>query len=247
MGAAMRLGVPISELDTIQYSLGFENTKITTFPASPLIYQDYVKTFGPENSNIFVTVGWARDGRDSLIYPTQGTYQRAGAEVGTPLGDLEYYKLSYQYQRYFPLTRELTFMANGELGYGDGYGDEPLPFFKNFTAGGISSVRGFKSYTIGPKDSSGNPRGGSQRAVANAELFFPFPGLENDKSVRLSTFVDMGYVGDKFDSADIRYSTGLGILWISPLGPLRMAIAFPLRKQAGDRTQPFQFTVGGVF
>jgi outer membrane protein insertion porin family len=246
-GAALRLGVPVSEIDTINYSLGYENTAITTFADSPLIYQDYVETFGPENTNLFVTVSWARDQRDSLIYPTKGSLNRSGAEVGTPGGDLQYYKLSYQYQRYFPLTRNLVFLANGEVGYGDGYGDQPLPFFKNFTAGGISSVRGFKSYTIGPKDLSGAPRGGSQRLVANAELLFPFPGLENDRSVRLTTFLDMGYVGDKFDTADLRFSTGLGVHWISPLGPLRIMFGFPLRKKEGDSTQLIQFTVGGVF
>jgi outer membrane protein insertion porin family len=246
-GGALRLGVPITEIDTINYGLGYENTQITTFPDSPLIYQDYVKTFGPDNSNLFMTVSWARDQRDSLIYPTRGSLHRSSAEVGTPAGDLQYYKVSYQYQRYFPLTRSVVFMANGDVGYGDGYGDQPLPFFKNYTAGGINSVRGFKSYTIGPKDQSGAPRGGSQRLVGNAELLFPFPGLENDRSVRLTTFLDMGYVGDKFDSADVRFSTGVGVHWVSPLGPLRIMFGFPLRKQPGDSTQSIQFTVGGVF
>jgi outer membrane protein insertion porin family len=246
-GAALRLGVPVSELDVVNYSVGYENTDITTFPDSPLIYQDYVKTFGPNNSNLFATVSWSRDQRDSLIYPTKGSLHRASTEVGTPAGDLQYYKLSYQYQRFFPLSRNLVFMANGEIGYGDGYGEQPLPFFKNFTAGGINSVRGFKSYTIGPKDSLGSPRGGSQRLVSNAELFFPFPGLENDRSVRLSTFVDMGYVGDKFATADFRFSAGLGVLWVSPLGPLKIMFGLPLRKKEGDSTQSVQFTVGGQF
>jgi outer membrane protein insertion porin family len=247
VGFAVRLGVPVTEFDTIQYSLGLENVKIVTFPDSPLIYLDYVKTFGPENSNVFVTAGWVRDGRDSLIYPTKGSLHRASGELGTPVGDLQYYKLSYQYQRYIPLTRNFVLMGNGEIGYGDGYDNKPLPFFKNYTAGGVNSVRGFKSYTIGPKDSNGNPRGGSQRLVGSTELFFPVPGLENDRSVRMSTFVDMGYVGDKFDSAEIRFSAGLGMLWVSPLGPLKLVVAAPLSKQPGDQTQRFQFTVGGLF
>jgi outer membrane protein insertion porin family len=247
LGFAMRLGVPVTEFDTINYSIGVENVSITTFADSPLIYQDYVNTFGPDNNNLFLSVNWARDGRDSLIYPTQGTLQRVGGELGTPLGDLHYYKLSYQYQRYFPLSRYYTLMLNGEVGYGDGYDDAPLPFFKNFTAGGISSVRGFRSYTIGPKDSSGQPRGGSQRLVGNSEVLFPFPGLENDRSVRLSVFLDMGYVGDKFATEDIRVSTGLGAFWVSPLGPLKMYLGFPLRKKPDDSSQIFQFTVGGVF
>ena len=247
-GGQLRLGVPITEFDTIMYGLGYENVDIVTFPDSPLIYRDYVATFGPSNSNFFANAAWARDGRDSLIYPTKGTFQRAGLEVGLPGGDLEYFKATYQYQRYFPLTRLYTLMVNGEIGYGDGYGDKPLPFFKNFFAGGTNSVRGYKSYTIGPKDSDGNPRGGSYRIVSNVEFLFPFPGLENDRSVRMGAFVDAGMVGDDFvNSKDLRYSTGVSLLWVSPLGPLKISIAAPLRKQPLDRTQVFQFSVGGVF
>jgi outer membrane protein insertion porin family len=247
MGGQARLGVPISETDTIQYALGAERTEITTFPNSPLFYQDYVATFGSENTNVFVTAGWARDQRDSLIYPTKGSLHRVGAEVGTPLGTLEYYKLTYQYQRYFPLTRSLAFMLNGEAGYGDGYGDKPLPFFKNYFAGGVNSVRGFRTYTIGPKDSNGDPRGGSRKLVGNAELLFPLPGMENDKSTRLSAFFDAGMVDDTYNADAWRYSVGLAALWVSPFGPLKISVGFPLKSQDLDKKQQFQFTFGGAF
>ncbi|HXF66002.1 MAG TPA: outer membrane protein assembly factor BamA [Burkholderiales bacterium] len=247
VGGQLRLGVPITENDTIQYGLGYEATDITTFTDSPLFYKDYVAVFGPSNSNLFASAGWARDERDSLIYPTRGTFQKAGAELGLPAGDLKYYKVSYQYQRYFPLTRNLTFMVNGEAGYGDGYGGRPLPFFKNFFAGGIGSVRGFRSYTIGPKDSNNDPRGGSRKLLGNTELLFPFPGLENDRSVRMSVFVDAAIVGDTYGTDELRYSTGMGLSWVSPLGPLKLSVAKPLRERPGDRKQVFQFTFGGVF
>jgi outer membrane protein insertion porin family len=246
-GGQMRLGVPISEFNTIQYGFGAENTKITTFDDSPLIYRDYVATFGSENTNVYLTAGWVRDQRDSLIYPTKGSLHKAGAEVGTPLGTLEYYKLTYQYQRYFPLTRYVTFMLNGEIGYGDGYSDKPLPFFKNYFAGGVSSVRGFRTYTISPKDSDGNPRGGSKKILANAELLFPFPGMENDKSVRISGFVDSGMVDDTYNTDAVRYSAGLAVLWVSPFGPLKISVAQPLKSLPLDKTQRFQFSFGGVF
>ncbi len=247
LGGQVRLGVPVSEFDTINYGLGYENVDITTFSDSPLIYQDYVRTFGPSNGNLYGSVGWMRDGRDSLIYPTKGSLHRAAGEVGLPVADLRYYRLTYQFQRFFPLTRHLTFMLNGEAGYGDGYDQKPLPFFKNFYAGGVSSVRGFRSYTIGPKDSLGQPRGGSQKLLGNVELYFPFPGLENDRSVRMSGFLDGAMVADKLDSDELRYSAGLGLFWVSPLGPLKLSIAAPLRKKPGDSTQVFQFTVGAVF
>jgi outer membrane protein insertion porin family len=248
VGGQLRLGVPISEFDTIQYGLGAERTDITTFADSPLIYIDYVNTFGASNSNVFFTAGWQRDQRDSLIYPTKGSLHKASAEVGTPAGSLEYYKFSYQYQRYFPLTRNLTFMVNGEAGYGDGYGSTPLlPFFKNFFAGGVSSVRGFRSFTIAPKDSNGDPRGGSRKLLGNAEVLFPFPGLQNDRSVRLSAFFDTAMVDDTYNVDALRYSVGVAALWVSPLGPLKVSIGVPLKKQAQDREQIFQFTFGGAF
>jgi outer membrane protein insertion porin family len=247
-GGQLRLGVPITESDTIQYGLGVERTQIVTFFDSPLIYTDYVRTFGGDNSNVFLSAGWARDQRDSLIYPTKGSLHKAGAEVGTPLGSLEYYKLTYQYQRYFPLTRTFTLMVNGEAGYGDGYGDDQvLPFFKNYYAGGVTSVRGFRTFTISPKDSRGDPRGGSRKLLANTELLFPFPGLQNDRSVRLSVFADAAMVDDTYNADALRYSVGLGGLWVSPLGPLKLSIGVPLKRQALDKRQVFQFTFGGAF
>jgi len=247
MGGQLRFGVPISELDVIQYGIGYDDTTITTFADSPPRYVNYVETFGSKNTNLFLTAGWARDGRDSLIYPTKGTFQKATAEVGTPLGDLEYYKLSYQYQRYFPFTRFTSLMVNGEAGYGDGYNGLPLPFFKNYYIGGVNSVRGFRTFTIGPKDINGDPTGGPRKVQANMELLFPFPGLENDRSVRVSVFVDSGTVGNTIDFNLVDASVGLGLLWVSPIGPLKISYANPFRKQPGDEPQKFQFTIGGLF
>jgi len=247
LGGQLRFGVPISELDSIQYGFGYDDTTITTFPDSPLRYQTYVAIFGPQNSNVFVTSGWVRDGRNSHIYPTSGTLHKASGELGLPIGDLQYFKLYYQYQRYFPLTRHISFMANGEAGYGDGYNDKPLPFFKNFYAGGVNSVRGFKSYTIGPKDSNGDPTGGPRKLLGNAELLFPLPGLLNDRSVRMSAFVDSAVVGETIEYDQLRASTGLSLLWVSPIGPLKISFAMPLRSEPGDELQKFQFTIGGLF
>ncbi len=246
-GGQLRFGVPISELDVIQYGLGYDDTTITLFPDSPLRYREYVAIFGPQNSNVFLTAGWLRDGRDSHIYPTKGTFQRASGELGTPLGDLEYYKLYYQYQRYFPVTRFTSLMVNGEAGYGDGYNGLPLPFFKNYYVGGVSSVRGFRSYTIGPKDINGDPTGGSQKVQGNVEILFPFPGLQNDRSVRVSAFVDSGLVGDSINFDLLRVSSGLAVLWVSPIGPLKVSFGWPIQYQPRDELQKFQFTIGGIF
>jgi len=247
-GGAVRFGVPVSETDTINYGLGAEDTKINIYPGlSPLIYTDYVATFGDTNTTLFGTVGWSRDRRDSLIWPTSGTLQRAFTEIGLPGGDLHYYKLNYQHQRYFPLSRIFTLMLNGEIGYGGGYGGKPLPFFKNFFVGGVNSLRGYRTFTVGPKDTNGDPRGGPRKLLVNSEVLFPFPGMANDKSVRVGAFFDAGMTGDTYTSSLLRYSTGLSLTWVSPFGPLKISVAVPINNKPEDRIQKFQFTFGGAF
>jgi outer membrane protein insertion porin family len=193
------------------------------------------------------TVGWARDRRDSLIYTTKGTLQRASAEVGLPGGDLTYYKLSYQHQWFRPLTRDFVLMLNGEIGAGEGYGGKSLPFYKNFFAGGVTSVRGYEASTLGPKDTNGDALGGSQRLVGNIELLFPVPGLSTEKSVRMGAFLDGGMVNDSFDTNEMRYSVGLTVSWVSPIGPLKVSFAQPLNDKPEDEVQQFQFTFGTAF
>ena len=247
-GGAVRFGVPVTELDTIHYGLGYEQTHISTFDDSPLFYLDYVRTFGSRNNAILGTLGWTRDSRNSLLYPTSGTLQKATVEVGLPGGTLTYYRSTYQYQRYFPISRDYTLMLNGEIGAGAGYGDTPtLPFFKNFYMGGVNSLRGFRAFTVGPKDIQGNPRGGNVKLLGNAEFLFPFPGLAGEKSARMSAFLDTGFTHDSFDFGEIRAAAGIGVLWVSPMGPLKISIAAPLRDRPGDRKQFFQFTFGGAF
>jgi outer membrane protein insertion porin family len=248
IGAGLRFGVPITELDTINYGLAYERTKIGTTVDSPLLYLDYVREFGAQNDALIGTVGWIRDGRDSLIYPTRGTKQQASLEFAFPGPSLNYYRAQYGYQRYFPITRDYTLMLNGELGYGDGYGDtSTLPFFKNFYLGGVNSLRGFRVFTVGPKDAQGNPRGGSHKVLYNAEFLFPFPGLAGDRSVRMSAFFDAGMTGEKYSLGQMRSAAGVAVLWVSPMGPLKISVAQPIRSREGDRKQPFQFTFGGAF
>ena len=225
-------------------------------------YKDFIKNFGLTNTTLRLDTTFARDTRDSYLFPTRGMLQRVSAEVGTPPGSLQYYKLTFQNQQYFPLSKDFTLLLNGELGYGAGLGGKPLPFFKNLYAGGNGSVRGFSTATLGPKDANKNAIGGDQRAIANAELFFPLPGLKDDQSLRMSAFFDAGASfgpGDinpdaskpprygSFAFGDLRYSVGVAALWVSPLGPLKYSLAKPLAAQAGDKTEVFQFTFGNSF
>jgi outer membrane protein insertion porin family len=246
-GAGVRFGVPITEYDSVNYGLAFERTDIGLSLNPSLRYIEYLAAFGPKTDSYVGTFGWARDKRDSVIYTTSGTLQRLTGEIGLPLGDLTYYRSTYQYQWYYPLTRKLVFYTNGQVGYANGYDGKPLPFYKVFFMGGVNSVRGYETATIGPKDLNGDALGGSHMMQATAEVLFPFPGLEKDKSVRLSWFVDAGMVGEAYDFQEMRYSTGLGFNWYSPVGPLKLSFARAFKQQPGDQTQRVQFTLGSMF
>ena len=126
-------------------------------------------------------------------------------------------------------------------------GGSPLPFFRNFYAGGVTSVRGFQTSTIGPKDADGGPIGGSRKLVGNMELLFPFPGLRNDKSIRVAAFVDAGLIGESYALGDVRSSVGASVLYVSPFGPLKISVANPIKEKIGDNKQKFQFTFGSQF
>ncbi len=250
IGASVRTGIPLNETDSINFGLGLDSTELTVFSNSPQQYIDFVTQFGSSYTTLRGDVGYARDSLDSRIVPTKGMVQRATAEFGLPGGSLNYYKLSYQHQVYFPLSRDTTLFLNGEIGLADGLGKDPLPFFKNFYAGGISSVRGYRTGSLGPKDSNNDSLGGGRKIVANAEILTTLPGLGQDKSVRVSAFLDAGTIeaaGSSFNADNARYSTGIGVYWISPVGPLRFSYGFPLNAKEDDRKEGFQFQLGGAF
>ncbi|MBW8371596.1 MAG: outer membrane protein assembly factor BamA [Thiobacillus sp.] len=255
-GAGVRFGLPVNERDFISFGLTYEQTSLSIDRATaPIQYITFVDEFGDgidsaDNDTVRLDTSWARDTRNSFLFPTKGLMQRVAAEVGTPLGSLQYYKLSFQHQQYFPLSKNFTLMLNGEVGFGDGLSGKPLPFFKNFYAGGTSSVRGFENGTLGPKDVNDDALGGNKRIVGNAELFFPLPGLKDDQSLRMSAFIDAGAAfgsDEQFAFEELRYSAGVAVLWVSPLGPLKFSLAQPLVSKTGDQEEVFQFTLGNVF
>ncbi|MDM0112472.1 outer membrane protein assembly factor BamA [Variovorax sp. J22R133] len=216
------------------------------------------------------TIGWARDARDSALVPTRGRLQRANLEIGTG-GDLKYFKGGYQIQQFIPLSKQYTFAMNAEVGYGKAYGStegvkNDFPVFKNYYAGGLGSIRGFEQNSLGPRDSVTQAAlGGTKKAIFNAEINTPFPGAGNDRTLRLYGFFDIGNVftdrtvgmSDAAWEAQrmLRSSVGIGISWVSPLGPLRLAYAFPVKYQKfdavnnipEDRIQRVQFQIGTSF
>jgi len=266
-GANVKYGVPFSEIDTVYFGAGVERTKVETylsvpgFNDSPQLYRQYVADFGDaasindpgahiaKTTGLPLTIAWQRDNRDSALVPTKGRYQRFNFEL-SPVGSLKYYRAAYQQQYYRPLFRTMTLALNGEVDYGHGLGSEPYPVFKNYYAGGIGSVRGYESSSLGPLDTNGDPLGGTSRIFVNAELQFPFPGSGNDRTLRWFTFMDGGNVygeGQKIDLSQMRYAAGLGISWVSPIGPLKLSFGKPLNAKTGDRVQHFQFQLGTGF
>ena len=249
-GGGVRFGVPIADDESFSYGLAYERSELGLRSASPYRLLQYVNENGSINRNLLGTVGWGKDSRDSAIYTTEGSVQRAFTEIALPVMDMRYYKLNFQYQQFYPVNTSLTLLLNGEAGVAGGYGGKQLPFFKNFYAGGPGSVRGYEPSSLGPRDTSDAVLGGTRRAIAGMELLMPFPGMEKEKAVRLSWFIDGGAVygpGDLPGSAGLRYSAGAAFTWMSPVGPLKFSYALPLNEQSVDKLQRFQFTLGSMF
>ncbi len=250
-GLDMNFGIPINEYDTVRFSTGYKGLELKSTTVSPAEVTDFEDTYGNTFGNLLLSASWQHDSRNKVLFPDEGGLKSINLETTVPGSGLEYYKLDYTQQQFFPLTRTLTLGLKARLAFGDGYGDfDNLPFFENFYAGGIRSVRGFDDNTMGPKDSNGNAIGGSFLTVFNMEMLFPVPFLGTSSGSRLSAFLDGGNVYEDinaFDTAEFRYSVGLAGLWSSPLGPISVSLGVPLNPKNGDRKQLFQFTVGTFF
>lgn len=279
VGAGMSLGVPVTEHDRVNFGLGVEHLAVNVYgDYAPQRYRDFVKEHGKNNWIVKGTVGWGRNTTDSAVWPTRGYIVNANVDSGLPGGDLQYYSFSHDQRWYFPLSKNFTLMLYGQLGYADSYGKtKDLPFMYAFSGGGLGSVRGFESGTLGPKyynqysngnySSDSTSYGGNYIATATAELLFPFPGIKDQHTVRLSLFADAGSVWDNktYDftnqekdpysgkshksslSNEARYSAGLAVTWLSPMGPLKFSYAYPIHKKPEDQLQRFQFQLGTTF
>ena len=250
-GAGLRFGVPITETDTVFLGVNAEQTEIKEGNGLPVDYQDYAAKFGKKSTSLPLTLGWARDSRDSGLLPSKGTLQRLNADLSLA-GDVRYFRSNYQYQQYFPLSKKYTLALNADLGWGQGLDGQQFPLFKNFYVGGMGSVRGFEQSTLGPQSRDAFPLylGGPKKVVLNAEFLMPFPGTGNDKTLRLYGFTDVGRAfgeNEQLSLQALRTSVGVGLSWISPVGPLRLSYAVPVNKQSTDKIQNLQFQIGTSF
>ena len=255
-GAGVRFGLPLSERDFFSAGLTADYTKIELSNNSPKQYLDFCgNSNGCSNSSLQLSVGWTHDSRDNVLFPNKGVLQRLTAEASVPGLDLQFYKLEYKHAWYKEVFKDTTLLLNGELGYAGSYGGDKYPFFKNFYIGGVNSVRGYDNGAIGPRDVDLTTNqdfaiGGTRRVLANAEIFIPVPLLKNSSQFRLSAFFDAGNVyadNESLSLGELRYSTGLGVSWFSPFGPLKLVFAKALNAKESDQTQTLQFQLGQQF
>jgi len=255
-GGGVRFGIPLNERDGLNFGLSADFTSVDLTDESPQQYKDFCeKASGCTSNSLVTTAGWTHDSRDSIMFTTKGVLQRLSGELALPVLDLEYYKIDYKHAWFKELFTGYTLMLNGEIGYADSYGDRKYPFFKNFYMGGVNTVRGYDNGSLGPRSIdavTGNDfaLGGTKRLLGNAELYIPIPGLKESKQFRLSAFLDAGNVfgtDASYDFGELRYSTGVGLSWISPFGPLKLVFAKPLNSKTGDDTQAIQFQLGQQF
>ena len=261
VGSNIKFGVPYTEVDRVFFGTGIEAFQVTSSVNTPTPYLNYMMDYGIASPgypatlttyNVPVTVGWSRDGRDSALIPSTGSLQQLTAEVGTPVGNMMFYRLFGQYQKYHSFSKGNILSFNGEVGYGEAYGKYPFPITKNYYVGGIGSVRGYSPGSLGPTyvntvTGQNQPTGGQSKIVTNVEYTVPVPGSGIDKTLRVFGFVDGGNVYNENINLVLRYSYGLGLSWISPLGPLKFSYGIPIKSLPTDNIQRLQFQVGTAF
>ena len=261
VGSSLKFGVPYTEVDRVFFGTGVEAFRINTTANTPQPYLTYAQSYNIAapgypgtltTYNIPLTVGWARDGRDSSLIPSEGSLQQLSSEVGTPAGNMTFYRLFGQYQKYHSFSKANILSFNGEVGYGQAYGSHTFPITKNYYVGGIGSVRGYSPGSLGPQYFNTNyntyqPTGGQSKIVSNVEYTIPVPGSGVDKTLRMFTFVDGGNAFGTNINLVLKYSYGLGISWISPLGPLKFSYGIPYKSVPTDNIQRLQFQVGTAF
>jgi outer membrane protein insertion porin family len=270
-GAGVRFSIPLGEKNSISYGLSLDNTEVSNLQIdrSPTRYINYCSSVtgtsqstGCTMNSLVASLGWTIDSRDDILFPKKGELRRINAEVSTPGLDIQMYKITLQESWYKDVTKDLTIMLNGQIGYADSYGGKEFPFFKNFYIGGVNTVRGYRQGSIGPVCLQGDSScgiststtnmflGGNKQVIANAELFMPVPFIKNNNQFRLSAFIDAGNVyghDQSIDLTTLRYSAGMGVLWVSPFGPLKLVYAQPFNNQSTDRTESIQFQMGQQF
>jgi len=250
-GIGVNYGFPLNEFNRASLGIAYESTNIQTSVLTPQSVLDFLNANSDEFDIYKLTLGWSHDTRDRTIFANDGLLVSLSNTIALPGSGLEYYKVDARAMKFQPITKSFTLLIKGLVGYGDSYSDTTrLPFFEHYYAGGSSSVRGYEGNSLGVQEGNVS-QGGALKVVGNLELIVPMPFVDEDnRSLRLSGFYDIGNVftsGNDYDSAELRTSTGIALIWMSPIAPLTFSYAFPLNDKEGDKLERFQFTLGSFF
>ena len=248
-GGGVNYGLPLNENNTFRFGLDYEHTYLKTTDNTPQEFQDFINENGDKYDVFNASVGWIYDSRNRSLFPTEGVRNKLNLQIAIPGSTLEYYKVELNHKRYIPIGKKSTILLRGEVNYGDGLGDlSGPPPFEYFYTGGSQSVRGFQANSLGPRSVTGTSDrslGGTVETVGGVEFLFP-PSADND-SLRLALFADVGNVYrdfDDFDAGKLRSSYGVGLVWLTPVGVLKLSYAKPLYYESDDDLDPLQFTIG---
>ena len=267
-GASVTYGYPISEYSRLSFGVGVDRIDITTGDFVAVDIERFLLSEGNVFDSFKANAGWQKSTLNRGVLPDRGWSQSLNFEVAVPGSDYLFFKTTWSGQRYFPLVGNWVLRSRADLGFGDGYGDDlVLPFYENFYSGGIGSVRGYESRSLGPRspalnyvvnnqtDPDPDPIGGNVLIEGGLELIFPTPFAPDSRSVRTFLFMDAGNVFQteeintlfEVDASELRYAAGIGLTWLTAIGPLSFNFARPIKDQPGDDTETFQFSLGQVF
>lgn len=248
-GFDVRLGFPVTDRYTrgsVTYRL--EDVSIRDVEAGA---SSEIKSQEGKSKESSVRTMLKRDTRDDAFFPTEGavtslSVEYAGGVVG---GTTNYVKYEADAIKYMPLIWDTTFSLRGSAGYVHSYGGKSVPIYERYYLGGINSLRGYRTRSLGPKDkATGNVVGGNKMLLANAEFVFPLFPEQNLKGV---LFYDIGGAyNDTIDSGDmkeLRQGWGVGLRWFSPIGPLRLEFGVPIGRRGEEKAHQWDFTIGSAF
>lgn len=244
-GVSDAYGFPLDQHTYFNIGYGFELSQLNTGTFVARQIQAFTDQYGKKFDQVKLNTGLHYNTFDKAIFPTKGTNHILALNVKLPIFErsLGYYVASYNYASFNPLGKYFVLKAKLNLAYGNGFGKtQSLPFYEHFYAGGIDSIGGYESNSLGPKDSFGYNYGGNVLTIAAVDMIFPSPLGD---SVRTAGFFNVGNVfDDTFDSGELRYSAGLSLTWISPMGPLKFILAKPINPPHNSVTKSFDFTIG---
>lgn len=266
-GLNVSFGYPISEISRIGLTVGIERTEIKegVIPAQEI--SEFLEKEGNEFDLVSLTASYSMSALNRGLLPSGGRSQSLSFEMTVPGSELEYYRLNYTGQVFYPLFNPFVLRLRANLGYGEAYGGtENFPFYKHFFGGGMGSVRGYESNSLGPRSTPSpqdqfndpDPIGGNVLVELSAEVLFPLPFIEDQSQLKSVLFFDAGNVFNTncpdvsvycldLDEGELRYSAGIAVTWITGFAPISFALAFPINDKQGDESESFQFELGKTF